>query len=79
MTITSFWAFFPPLLCSASQSPVTLCNPMDCSLLGSTVHGILPSKNTGAGCHFLLQGIFLARGSNQRLLHLSIDRRVLYH
>ena len=29
-----------------------------------------PGKNTGGGCHFLLQGIFPAQGSNQHLLHL---------
>ena len=29
-----------------------------------------PSKNTGVGCHFLLQGIFLTQGSNPRLLRL---------
>ena len=29
----------------------------------------LPGKNTGAGCDFLLQGIFLTQGSNPRLLH----------
>ena len=23
--------------------------------VGSSVHGIFPGKNTGAGCHFLLQ------------------------
>ena len=28
----------------------TLCNAMDCSLLGSSVHGILQAKNTGAVC-----------------------------
>ena len=28
-----------------------------------------PSKNTGVGCHFLLQGIFLTQGSNPSLLH----------
>ena len=27
-----------------------------------------PGKNTGAGCHVLLQGIFMTRGSNQHLL-----------
>ena len=26
-------------------------------------------KNTGVGCHFLLQGIFPTQGSNPRLLH----------
>ena len=29
-----------------------------------------PGKNTGAGCHFLLQSILLTQGSNQSLLHL---------
>ena len=29
-----------------------------------------PGKNTGVGCHFLLQGIFLIQGSNPYLLHL---------
>ena len=28
-----------------------------------------PGKNTGVGCHFLLQGIFLSQGSNPRLLY----------
>ena len=50
-------------------SHVHLCDPMDCSLLGSTVHGI-PGKNTGVGCHALLQGIFLTQGPNPCLLHL---------
>ena len=29
----------------------------------------LPGKNTGVGCHFLLQGIFLIQRSNPHLLH----------
>ena len=29
-----------------------------------------PGKNTGVGCHFLLQGIFPTQGSNSCLLHL---------
>ena len=29
-----------------------------------------PGKNTGVGCHCLLQGIFQTQGSNLRLLHL---------
>ena len=35
-----------------------------------------PGKNTGVGCHFLLQGIFLTQGSNPGLLHC---RKILYH
>ena len=38
----------------------TQCDPMDCSLPGSSVHGMLrsPGQNTGVGSHSLLQGIF---------------------
>ena len=36
---------------------------MDWSLRGSSVHGNSPGKNTGAGCHSLLQGIFLTQVS----------------
>ena len=38
-----------------------------------------PGKNTGVGCHFLLQGIFLIQGLNPCLLHLLYDRQILYH
>ena len=48
----------------------TLCDPIDCSLPGSSVHGNFPGENTGGDCHFLLQGIFLAQGSNPHLLNL---------
>ena len=34
------------------------------------------SKNTGVGCHFLLQGIFPTQGSN---LCLLLGRWILYH
>ena len=39
-------------------SRVQLCNPMDCSLPGSSVHGDSPGKNTGMGCHALSKGAF---------------------
>ena len=39
-----------------------------------------PGKNTGIGCHALLQEIFSTQGSNPRLLCLTcIGRQVLYH
>ena len=50
------------------QSCPTLCDPMDCSLLGSSVHGDSPGKNTGVGCHDLLQGIFPTQGLKLGLL-----------
>ena len=37
--------------CLVAQSCPTLCDPMDCSLPGSYVHGDSPGKNTGVGCH----------------------------
>ena len=64
--------------CTCAQSCSTLCNPLDGSLPGSTVHGGFPGKNTGAGCHFLLQGIFLTQGLNLGLLCLLHCRQILY-
>ena len=46
------------MLCLVAQSCLTLYDPMDSSPPGSFVHGDSPGKNTGVGCHFLLQGIF---------------------
>ena len=48
------------------QSCLTLCNPMDCSLPGFSVYGILQA----VGCHFLLQGIFPTQEWNPSLLCL---------
>ena len=45
------------------------CHPVDCSLPGSSVHGDSQGKNTGVGCHALLQGIFPTQGLNPCLLH----------
>ena len=56
-------------------SRVQLCDLMDCSPPGSSVHGDSPGKNTGVGCHFLLQGIFPTQGLNPGLPHC---RQILY-
>ena len=60
---------------------------VSCSVMSDSVwpHGLrparllcpwgFPGKNTGVGCHFLLQGIFLTQGSNSGLLHC---RKILY-
>ena len=50
-------------------SHVWLCNPVDYSPLGSTVHGIL-HKNIGVGFHALLQGDLPNPGIKPSLLHL---------
>ena len=57
-----------------AQSHLTLCDPVDYSLPGSSVQGDSPGKNTGVGCHFLLQGAFLTQGSNLQLLSLLYCR-----
>ena len=49
------------------QSCLTLCDPMDCSLPGSSVHGTLQAR--------ILEWIFLTQGSNSGLLHC---RQILY-
>ena len=45
-------------LCPLGEAPRLLC-PWN-----------FPGKNTGVGCHFLLQRIFPTQGSNPQLLHL---------
>ena len=53
-----FKVWFVSLYCCCcwfpvAQSCLTLCDPMDCSCLGFSVHGGPPGKNTGVGCLFL--------------------------
>ena len=51
----------PIVLCTVASVMSNSYDPMDCSPPGSSVHGILPGKNTGVGCPALLQGIFLTQ------------------
>ena len=62
-------------LCLVAQSCPSLCNPIGCSPSGSSVRGDSPVKNTGLGCHVLLQGIFPTQGLKPGLPHC---RRILY-
>ena len=62
-------------MCLVAQSCPTLRDPMDCSLLGSSVLGDSLGENTGVGCHALLQGIFPSQGLSPGLPHC---RRILY-
>ena len=39
-------------------SCLTLSDSMDCSLPGSSVHGIFPGKRTGVGCRCLLHTLY---------------------
>ena len=66
---------FCAVLCLVSQSCPTLCEPMDYSLPGFSVHRDSPGKNTGVGCYALLQGIFPTQRSNSGFPH---SRWILY-
>ena len=57
--------------CLVAQSCPALCDPMDCSPPGSSVHEDSPGKNTGVSCHALLQRIFPTQGSNPGLSHFK--------
>ena len=61
------------------QSCLILCDPMDCSLLGSSYPWGFPGKNIGVGCRFLLQGIFSTQGLNLGLLHWHSGSLSLSH
>ena len=64
------------VLCLVAQSCQALCNPMDWSPPGSSVHGDSPGQNTGVGGHALLRGIFSTQGLNTGLLYCTW---ILYH
>ena len=64
------------MLCLVAQSCLTLCLPMDCSLPGSTIHGILQAR--------ILECVAISssRGSSQPMDQTSVScigRWILYH
>ena len=65
-----------PMMCLVAQLCPTLCDPMDCSPPGSSVHGNSPGKDTGVGSHSLLQEIFSTQGSKPGL---PLCQWILYH
>ena len=68
------WLFsIQNVLCLVDQSCLTLCNSMDCSLPGSSVHGDSPGKNTEVGRHSHLQGIFPTQGIKPRSPVWQVD------
>ena len=58
--------------CLVAKSCLTLCNLWTVAYQASLSMGFL-NKNTGVGCHFLLQGIFLTPGLSPHLLHWQAD------
>ena len=65
-TTSATWEAYT-VLCLVAQSCPTLCNPVDCSPSGSSVHGDTPGKNTRVGCP--PPGIFPTQGLNPGLSH----------
>ena len=59
-----------------AQLCLTLCDPMECSPPGSSLHGILQARIQGWVAIPFLQGIFPIQGSN---LHLQHGKGILYH
>ena len=52
-------------MCAKALQPCpTLCDPTGLQPASSSVYGDSPGKNTGMGCHALLQGIFPAQELN---------------
>ena len=66
-------------VCTQLLSRFWLCNAMDSSPPGFSVHGIFPTENTGVGCPFFLLGIFLTQGLNSRPLRWQVDSLPLSH
>ena len=72
-------------------STLLIIRLLTCSVVSDSLrpHGLQPirllcpwnflSRNTGVGCQFLFQGIFLTQGSNPHLFDSCIFRQVLYH
>ena len=90
---TAPWLLLPLLTQSQCNTLHCVCARV-CSVVADFLwpHGLWParllcpcdspSKNTGVGCHFLLQGIFSTQGSNLhllRLLHWQVDSLPLSH
>ena len=48
------WSTFCVFVHALWLSRVRLCDPMDCSPPGSSVHGDSPGKNIGVSCYALL-------------------------
>ena len=61
-------------MCSLTQSYLTLCHHMDCSPLGSSVHGIFQARIL----EWVAISSFLTQGSNPCLLCFLHYRQILY-
>ena len=62
-------------LCPVTKLCLTLCNPMDCSWPGSSVHGISQTSILEWIAISFSMGIFPTQGSNS---HLLLGRQIIY-
>ena len=62
-----------------SLSCLQLCAPMNCSLPGSSVHGIFQARTLQWVAIAFSGGIFLTQGSNLCLLHWQVNSVPLSH
>ena len=76
LKLTSFIFFQVKAL--VAQSCPTLCHDVDFSTPRLLCPWNSPSKNTGVGSYFLLQGIFLTQGSNPALQADSLPKDKTY-
>ena len=73
--LTSYYVCLEKCVCVCTQSCPTLCNPMDCSPPGSSVHGILQARTLEWIVISFSRGSSQSRESNPHLLHC---RQILY-
>ena len=72
-------ALLPPSVLWVSHSVVSNSLPPPWTVAHQALLSMdFPGKNTGVGCHCLLQGIFPTQGSNPSLLFLLHCRRILH-
>ena len=66
-------------MCACSVTSVMSDSLRPCGLPTRLFPWDSPGKNTGVGCHALLQGIFMTQWLNPHLLQLLHCREILYH
>ena len=81
VTESKNWCFFYDCCCLFAQSCLSLCDPMDRSLLGSSVHGV-PRQECWSELSFASPGDLLDPGFDLSLLcllHCQADSLPLSH
>ena len=68
--LSLYWIINSCMCAKSLQSCLTLCNPMDCSRTGSSVHGILQARILESVAIFFFRGPSQARDQNPHLLCL---------